>query len=126
MGINNILTTKIHKVIMAGARAAIGNYCFRKSIYYILNKCDILDAKEMLLVSALNFMYKLNYNKGPESILKFFYPERLRDKTRKFRPLYNPNLKCLNILYSRGAPSFITLYLKKLDCLQPNFFFKLN
>ena len=76
MGINNILTTKIHKVIMAGARAAIGNYCFRKSIYYILNKCDILDAKERLLVSALNFMYKLNYNKGPESILTFFYPER--------------------------------------------------
>ena len=31
--------SKIQKIIMSAARAAIGNYCFRKSTQYILIKC---------------------------------------------------------------------------------------
>ena len=35
---NNI--TKIHNILMKAARTAIGNYCFKKSITYILKQCN--------------------------------------------------------------------------------------
>ena len=33
------LKNKMHKIIMTAARCAIGNYCFKKSVHYVLNKC---------------------------------------------------------------------------------------
>ena len=35
----------MHRIIMKAVRTAIGNYCFKKSILYILKKCQFLDAK---------------------------------------------------------------------------------
>ena len=44
---------KLHKVIMTAARAAIGNYCYKKSINYILNKCKWFDIKDIIMISSL-------------------------------------------------------------------------
>ena len=42
------LNNKLHKIIMTAARTVIGNYCFRKSNLYILNKCNWMNVKNMI------------------------------------------------------------------------------
>ena len=93
LGINNILINKLHKVIMSAARAAIGNYCFQKSIKYILEKCNILEIKDLILFSSLSFLHKIDINRKPESILDKFYPINKRAKFYTFIPTYQPKLK---------------------------------
>ena len=55
---NTINKNKIHKIITTAARAAIGNFCFKKSIKYILNKCKWLDVNELIDYSALTLIHK--------------------------------------------------------------------
>ena len=45
---------KMHKVIMTAARLAIGDYCFKKSEIYILNKCGWLNINKMIQWQQLN------------------------------------------------------------------------
>ena len=49
------LKTKLHKIIMKTARSAIGDYCFKKSITYILNKCKLMNIDNMIKYSSLVF-----------------------------------------------------------------------
>jgi len=55
-------TIKLHRVIMAAARVIIGSYRFKKSISYILDKCKLLDAKDMIAYSALIYYYTIHPN----------------------------------------------------------------
>ena len=98
---------KLHKVIMSAARASIGNYCFKKSINYILNKCGFLTAKNMILLSTLCFYHKLHVRKKPPSILNLFMEPNKREKVRRYRPTYLPNLKQIeNGCLYRGSSIF--------------------
>ena len=63
--INNINILKIHRIIMSSARTIIGNYCFKKSIKYILDKVNLLDAKQFIIFSAINIIHKLISNSIP-------------------------------------------------------------
>ena len=104
MGLNQKLLTKLHKVIMTAARAAIGSFCFKKSKTYILNKCKLLDIKDMIIYSSLLFLYKIEKNNVNKTILDFFYKKRSRDKNIKFRPLHIPRMKMLeNNIFHRGT-----------------------
>ena len=50
---------------MTVARAAIGSYCFKKSVGYILDKCKWYDIKDLILISSLNTIHKITINKYP-------------------------------------------------------------
>ena len=108
MGIPNILMDKFHKVIMTGARAAIGNYCMYKSVNYIFKKCNIMSIKDLLLFSSLSLLHKLHIYRLPECIMDNF----LKDTTKRtitytFRPSYLPKLKNMqNGIFYRGATIF--------------------
>ena len=54
---------KLHNIIMTAARAAIGSYCFKKSVRYILDKCKWYDIKDLILISSLNTIHKITINK---------------------------------------------------------------
>ena len=98
---------KLHKVLMSAARAAIGSYCFRKSKIYILNKCKLLNIKNLILFSTLSFFYKLNLRGQPQAIIKLYQKPNDRDKVRKYRPNYMPKTKFLeNGCLYRGAKIF--------------------
>ena len=49
----NAQINKFHKVIMAAPWASIGSYCFKKSIGYILGKCNLLTAKQLISYSSI-------------------------------------------------------------------------
>ena len=104
LGITNKLIDKLHKVVMSAARAAIGNYCFKKSIIYILNKCNILEIKDLILLSSLSFLHKIDKNRKPESIINHFKIPNKRAKIFEYRPIYMPKLQYIqNGLFYRGA-----------------------
>ena len=107
MNINNTNLNKLHKVIMTAARMSIGNYCFKKSKKYIINKCGILDIKDLIIYSTLTFFYNINRRAQPQAILDLYTKQNSRDKIRKYRPLYIPESKFMeySCIY-RGAKLF--------------------
>ena len=100
----------LHKVLMTAARAAIGNYCYRKSTVYILKKCGLLNIKKLIIFSSLSFYYNLNKRKLPDSIYNLFQKQNSRAKTDVFRPIYKPKTKGVDngCLY-RGAIQYNSL-----------------
>ena len=57
---------------MTAARCAIGNYCYKKSINYILDKCKWLDINKTILNASLKLLHKIIINKKPNSIYNMF------------------------------------------------------
>ena len=57
---------------MTSARLAIGNYCFKKSKKYILDKCKWLSIENMITYSCLLFIYNINKNNKPKSITNIY------------------------------------------------------
>ena len=75
------LRNKLHKILMKSARSAIGNYCYKKSTSYILNKCKWLNINNMIKYSSLVFIHNIIKNKKPKSILGIYKTNRfLRHK----------------------------------------------
>jgi len=62
----------IHKVIMTSGRIIIGNYCFKQSIRYILNKCKMLKADKLIAFSSINFINKIIFKKTPANNYSLF------------------------------------------------------
>ena len=56
---------KIHKVQMTAARAAIGNYCFKKSKNYILKKCGWLNIDQIIHCSSIKTIHNIITYKTP-------------------------------------------------------------
>ena len=54
----NTNINKLHKIITTAARAAIGNYCFKKSVGYLLSKCKWFDIGDLITYSSLNIIHK--------------------------------------------------------------------
>merc|ERR1712208_85360 len=57
--LNKAQMSEIHEVIMTSEHAAIGSFCFKKSIKYILDKCNMLGANEMISYSSIIFTHKI-------------------------------------------------------------------
>ena len=70
---------KLHKIIMTAARAAIGSFCFKKSVGYILKKCKWFDIGDLITYSSLNIIHKTIKTKIPLNMLSMF---RDLDKVR--------------------------------------------
>ena len=73
---------KLHKIIMTAARAAIGDYCFKKSTHYILGKCKWFDINDLIKFSSLNTIHKILYYKKPISLVSLF---KSNEKERKVK-----------------------------------------
>ena len=107
MSANSDNLKKLHKIIMAGARAIIGQYCPRRSIDYILGKCSLLDAKDLILYSTLCFYHRMMKRETPQALLKLYHTPHRRERNRKYRPLYLPKLKTVqNSFLYRGSEAF--------------------
>ena len=66
------LKDKLHKVLMKAARFSIGNYCFKKSTYYILNKCKMTTINNMINISAIKLIHKTLHNESPHVIFQYY------------------------------------------------------
>ena len=66
------LKDKLHKVIMKAARFSIGNYCFKKSTYFILNRCKLTTINNMINISAIKLIHKTLHNESPEVMLDYY------------------------------------------------------
>ena len=75
---------------MSAARTIIGNYCFKKSTYYILKKTNLLDTKQFICYASVKFLNKIITNKIPDSIILLFQKINKRAMDNKLRPLYKP------------------------------------
>ena len=110
MSCNALNLEKLHKLLMTAARTSIGSYCFKKSKIYILNKCNLLNIKILILFATLSFFYKLNLRKQPQAILELYNKPNIREKLRKYRPIYMPKSKFVeNGCLYRGAKLFDSL-----------------
>ena len=91
---------KLHKVIMTAARAAIGNFCFRKSIQYILTKCKWFDIQDLILSSSLNTLHKVLTTRKPPGMVSYFRLNNNERKVKKyFYKIYSNNRKNEKVLY---------------------------
>ena len=72
MTANKDQVNKIHKVIMTAARTAIGNYCFKKSTSYILNKCGWMTINNMIKFSAIKLIHNIIINKSPITLFNLY------------------------------------------------------
>merc|ERR1712240_403560 len=94
----------IHKVIMTSARVSIGSYCFKKSTKYILDKCNILNVKQMIIFSTLIFINKLIQYRVPQSILELY---NVTNNYTKYKPKCKPKSKKFkNHVINRGIQIF--------------------
>ena len=107
LGMEKELYKKIHKIIMRSARISIGNYCFKKSIDYILNKCDILDSEDSIMFSSVKFLYGLRTKKEPKAIVNLFKKQNQRTKNIELYPhKMAKSTKLKNSCLHRGAEVF--------------------
>ena len=72
MHANQNLISKLHKVVTTAARAVIGSYCYKKSVNYMLSKCQWLDINAMMQNASLNFLHKVLKFKEPKAIYNLF------------------------------------------------------
>ena len=63
------LRNKLHKILMKSARSAIGNYCYKKSTSYILNKCKWLNINNMIKYSSINLLHNILNKNEPKIII---------------------------------------------------------
>ena len=105
MHANKKLKDKLHKVLMTAARCAIGNYCFRKSIGYILNKCKWETIDNMILNASINLINKIIINKEPEQIYNLYTINRR--SMVKIYPKYDPKGMVLkNFFIYKSLPTY--------------------
>ena len=72
---------KLHKIVMTAARCVIGNYCFKQTKEYILNKVKWLDINKMIKYSRLCIINKILKNKSPISLYNLYInDDRSRSK----------------------------------------------
>ena len=82
--------SKLHKIIMMSARTIIGNYCFKKSTKYILEKCKMNDITIMIALSSLKLFHKILINKKPKTLLNLLLSQNKRKTDKILRTMYMP------------------------------------
>ena len=94
---NQCQINKLHKLIMKAARFTIGNYCFKKTTSFILNKCKFIPIKKMISNSSLKIIQKTVNTSQPKPIHNIF-----KVGTRSTAPVSNkqvPKSKHLSQFY---------------------------
>ena len=112
------LRTKLHKVLMTAARAAIGNCCYNKSITYILSKCNWLTIEKMIANASIIFIDGIVKNKMPRSIYSLFKNAENRRSVVAINMTYRPKSKtCKNFFLYKALKIYNELpsQLKSLD-----------
>ena len=89
------LIAKLHKVITTAARAAIGSYCYKKSVTYMLSKCNWLDIEPMIHNASLNFLHKVLKFREPKAIYNLFKNVENRRSIVAINLTYRPKNKIL-------------------------------
>ena len=56
---------RLHKVLMRTARMSLNSYCYKKSIDYILWKCNWVDIDKMIKLTSLKFINNMLLTKKP-------------------------------------------------------------
>ena len=56
---------RLHKIVMRAARMTLNSYCFRKSINFILGKCNWLDINKMIKLSSVKFINNVLITQKP-------------------------------------------------------------
>ena len=90
---------KLHKIIMTAARAAIGSFCFKKSIHYILSKCKWFDIDDLILFSSLNTIHKTFSNKKTPAMVSYFRTNSKDRKVKSVTTKYIPKSTKMNNFY---------------------------
>ena len=93
------LIAKLHKVITTAARAAIGSYCYKKSVSYMLTKCHWLDINAMMQNASLNFLHKVLKFKEPKAIYTLFKNVENRRSVVAITLNYRPKKHILKIFF---------------------------
>ena len=101
---------KLHKVIMSAARTIIGNYCYKKSIKYILKKCKMQDNNDLFTIWTLEFIHKALFYHLPKSMLKYYNLRKNKRKNSKITTIYRPkSVKFKNHFIYKGIHIYNTL-----------------
>ena len=82
---------RLHKLIMYVARLVIGDYCFKKSTNYILDRVGWLSARDFINWSTIKFMHKIIQNQRPLSIYNYYKINKR--KGAEIRPVTFPKSK---------------------------------
>lgn len=90
---------KLHKIIMTAARTAIGNFCFKKSISFILSKWDWFDIYDLIKYSSLNIIHKIQKLKKPQSLVSYFRTNNKDRKVKSVTTKYIPLSVKMNYFY---------------------------
>ena len=101
---------KLHKIITTAGRAAIGSYCHKKSIKYILNKCKWLDIQNLIYYSSISLIHKTLINNTPFNIFNLFRDIKNRRITQDITTKYIPK----TVKFSKF---FIYKYIKEYNLL---------
>ena len=107
---------KLHKIIMTAARAAIGSFCFRKNISYILDKCKWFSIRDLILYSSLAMVHKILVFKQPAGLLSVFRIDNSECKVKTSTTVYKPtSIKLKNFYLYKYAKIYNNLdpYIKK-------------
>ena len=84
------LTNTLHKVIMSAARSAIGSYCFKKSMIYILDKLNWLSIDKLITYSSICYIHKIIKLNQPESMMDLFRTKVSNRAISKWYTKYQP------------------------------------
>ena len=110
------LRNKLHKILMKSARSAIGNYCYKKSTSYILNKCKWLNINNMIKYSSINLLHNILNKNEPKIIINMLKINRrsVVDINTKYIP-QSRELKSFFIYKSLKLYNAIPKELKHLE-----------
>ena len=101
---------KLHKLLMTAARTVVGNYCYKKSCKYILDKCKWLCVNDMIKYRGLTFIHKILTHKLPISLFTMFKVSKYSRAGSKISLQNIPeNIKYINF--------FINKYIKQYNLL---------
>ena len=107
---------------MRAARNTIGNYCYKKSCSYILNKCQWLSIEKMVSYSGICFIYKIIANKEPNSMLSMFKTKKSKRNISKWYTAYQPKTKLMqNFIIYKSLANIYSLPKDIQNCKQSTF-----
>ena len=100
---------------MSSARTIIGNYCPRKSNLYILNKCKLQDARNLIMFSCMNLYYTMFHTEIPEALINLYLSQNRRAKIHNLSPkdkVKNTKKTGKSFIYNE-IPKYIKLLTKE-------------
>ena len=112
---------------MTAARAAINNYCFKKSCHYILTKCNWLNINNMIIYSGITLTYKILTKKEPAALMMLYRKKNSNRNYTNWYTDYLPKTEIMNRFHTyRCLEYFYTLPKEIQNCKKTTFKKKLK